>query len=75
MDKDLLKLQEILKKKMPIIVEAIEKEEPLTEKYHRLIENFNSSMVVYSQIISMFAARIAEAEKNNKEEEKNGTNN
>lgn len=75
MDKDLLKLQEVLKNKMPAIVEAIEKEEPTTEKYHRLIENFNSSMVVYSQIISMFAARIAEAEKNEEEEKKNGTNN
>ena len=55
MEKELIKLGEIIQKKVPTIVEAIENEEPTSEKYGKLLSNFNSSMVVYSQIVTTLA--------------------
>ena len=75
MDKELLKLSEIISKKLPTIVEAIEKEDATSENYNKLLTNFNSSMVVFSEIQTMFAARAAQQIKGTKEEEDNGSNN
>ncbi len=73
MEKDFIKLEEILEKNMPTIIEAIEKAEPTSENYRDLLNNFNSSMVIYSQLQEMFmrAAQMQAA----KEVKDNGTNN
>lgn len=75
MEKEMVKLNEILTKKIPVIVEAIEKADPVTEDYNKLLTNFNSSMVIYSEIQQMFAAKALAAAKAEKEAEKDGTNN
>ena len=75
MEKDMIKLNEILTKKIPVIVEAIEKADPVTEDYNKLLTNFNSSMVIYSELQQMFAAKAMAAAKAEKEAENNGTNN
>lgn len=54
MEKDLIKLEGILEKDMPIIVEAIEKADATSEDYGKLLNNFNSTMVIYSQLQEMF---------------------
>ena len=74
MEKDLAKLQDVLSKKIPELVEAIEKADSISEEYGKLLGNFNSTMVVYSEIVSMFAARMRAAEEK-KEDKKDGTNN
>lgn len=75
MEKDLAKLQEVLSKKIPGLVEAIEKADATSEEYGKLLGNFNSSMVVYSEIVSMFASRLRAEEAKKKEDKKDGTNN
>ena len=76
MEETMVKLSEILNKKLPSIVDAIEKADATSEEYNKLLTNFNSSMVIYSEIQSMFAARaMAEAKKANEEVKENGTNN
>lgn len=74
MEKDFVKLEEILEKNMPVIIEAIEKADPTTETYKELLNNFNSSMVIYSQLQEMFM-RAAQMQAVAKEENTNGTNN
>lgn len=72
MDKDMIRLAEVISKKIPVIIDAIEKADATTEEYNKLLVNFNSSMVIYSEINNMIAARLA----NQKEEaQKDGTNN
>ena len=74
MEKDLLKLQKNLTEKIPIIVEAIEKTDPTTKEYADLINNFNASMVVFSELTNMFNASLKNIAKE-KEEKKDGANN
>ena len=74
MEKDFIKLEEILEKNMPVIIEAIEKADPTTETYKELLNNFNSSMVIYSQLQEMFM-RAAQMQAVSKEENTDGTNN
>lgn len=74
MEKDFVKLEEILEKNMPVIIEAIEKADPTTETYKELLNNFNSSMVIYSQLQEMFM-RAAQMQAVAKEENTDGTNN
>lgn len=74
MEKDFVRLEEILEKNMPSIIDAIEKADPTTENYRDLLTNFNSSMVIYSQLQEMFM-RAAQMQAATKEENNNGTNN
>ena len=74
MEKDFIKLESILEKNMPVIIEAIEKADPTTEAYKELLNNFNSSMVIYSQLQEMFM-RAAQMQASSKEEKTDGTNN
>lgn len=74
MEKDFVRLEEILEKNMPSIIDAIEKADPTTETYKELLNNFNSSMVIYSQLQEMFM-RAAQMQAATKEENNNGTNN
>lgn len=68
-------LDNILEKKIPTLVEAIEKADPTSEEYNRLLTNFNSSMIIFSELKGMFA-RVAENLANKIEgENNNGTNN
>lgn len=77
MEKDLIKLSEILNKKLPSIVDAIEKADATSEEYNKLLTNFNSSMVIYSEIQNMFASRMQQNIKveNNEEVKEDGSNN
>ena len=75
MEKDLLKLSEILNKKLPLIIEGIEKADATSEEYNKLLTNFNSSMVIYSEIQNMFAARNAAVNNTTEEVKEDGTNN
>ena len=75
MEKHLMMLDNILEKKIPTLVEAIEKADPTSEEYNKLLTNFNSSMIIYSELKGMFA-RVAENLANEIEgENNNGTNN
>ena len=74
MEKDFVRLENILEKNMPSIINAIEKADPTTETYKELLNNFNSSMVIYSQLQEMFM-RAAQMQAATKEENNNGTNN
>ena len=74
MEKDFVRLEDILEKNMPSIIDAIEKADPTTETYKELLNNFNSSMVIYSQLQEMFM-RAAQMQAATKEENNNGTNN
>ena len=75
MEKHLMMLDNILEKKIPTLVEAIEKADPTSEEYNKLLTNFNSSMIIFSELKSMFA-RVAENLANEIEgENNNGTNN
>ena len=74
MEKDFVRLENILEKNMPSIIDAIEKADPTTETYKELLNNFNSSMVIYSQLQEMFM-RAAQMQAATKEENNNGTNN
>lgn len=74
MEKDFVRLENILEKNMPSIIDAIEKADPTTEEYKELLNNFNSSMVIYSQLQEMFM-RAAQMQAATKEENNNGTNN
>ena len=76
MEESLIKLNEVIKSKVPTIVDAIEKTDATSEEYNKLLTNFNSSMVIYSEIQTMFAARAAQLNKKTTEEVKdNGSNN
>lgn len=75
MEKEILKLNEILIKKIPSIVEAIENADATSEEYNKLLTNFNSSMVIYSEIQGMFAARNAAVNNTTEEVKEDGTNN
>ena len=74
MEKDFVRLENILEKNMPSIIDAIEKADPTTETYKELLNNFNSSMVIYSQLQEMFM-RAAQMQAATKEENNHGTNN
>ncbi len=74
MEKDFVRLENILEKNMPSIIDALEKADPTTETYKELLNNFNSSMVIYSQLQEMFM-RAAQMQAATKEENNNGTNN
>lgn len=74
MEKDFVRLEEILEKNMPSIIDAIGNTDPTTEDYRNLLTNFNSSMVIYSQLQEMFM-RAAQMQAATKEENNNGTNN
>lgn len=50
MVKDLIKLVEVLNKKVPTLVEAIEKADPTTEDYEQLIENYAGTMQLISTL-------------------------
>ena len=71
MEKDFVRLEDILEKNMPSIIDAIEKADPTTETYKELLNNFNSSMVIYSQLQEMFM-RAAQMQAATKEENNNG---
>lgn len=73
MDKSLMILDNILETKIPELVEAIKDADPKSEEYGKLLTNFNSSMVIYSELRGMFM-RAAENLKK-VEGENNGTNN
>lgn len=75
MEKCLMELDNILELKIPVLVEAIKNADPITEDYGKLLTNFNSSMVVYSELKSMFARAAMEAVQNMEGENTNGTNN
>lgn len=68
MIKDLVKLVEVLNKKVPTLVEAIEKADPTTEEYEQLIENYAGTMQLISTLnrtlteISMSAQAKAKEE-------------
>ena len=50
MVKDLIKLVEVLNKKVPTLVEAIEKADPTTKEYEQLIENYAGTMQLISTL-------------------------
>lgn len=75
MENCLMELDNILELKIPVLVEAIKDADPTTEKYEKLLTNFNSSMVIYSELKSMFVRAANEAVKNMKGENEDGTNN
>lgn len=68
MVKDLIKLVEVLNKKVPTLVEAIEKADPTTGDYEQLIENYAGTMQLISTLnrtlteISMSAQAKAKEE-------------
>jgi len=47
---DLVKLKDILDTKLTPIVEAIEKSDPTTEEYSRLLDNFSMSITLSSNL-------------------------
>lgn len=47
---DLIKLKDILDTKLTPIVEAIEKADPTTEEYSRLLDNFSMSITLNSNL-------------------------
>lgn len=71
MEEKLQKLSNIIEEKIPTIVDAINNEPADSENYGKLLQNFNSSMVVYSELQTMFARRATVT----KEEIDNGSNN
>ena len=57
MSEQLEKMIPIIEEKVPTIVEAIKNAEPTSKEYQELLNNFNSSVIIYSQIQEMFAQR------------------
>ena len=68
MIEDLKKLAEVLDTKVKPIVEAVEKADPLSEDYHKLLENFNATMAVASDVNRTLLA-VANAKKSNEVKE------
>lgn len=75
--KELATLVDVLNTKIKPLVEAIEKEDPTSEKFGTLLSNFNIAMIVQSNVNSSVMSAVAQIEeaKNNKEEKEDGTNN
>lgn len=73
MEQELEKMAEVIEEKLPAIINALKETDATTTRYNELLTNFNSSMVIYSQIKTMFAARKEIIKL--KEEEDNGINN
>lgn len=69
MFEDLQKLSKALDDKVGALVDAIQKADPLSEEYGKLLNNYNSTMVVASNTNRTIMA-IAEQIKKQKEEEK-----
>lgn len=68
MIKDLVKLVETLNKKVPTLVEAIEKADPTTEEYEQLIENYAGTMQLISTLNRTLTEISMSAQANAKEE-------
>lgn len=68
MIKDLVKLVEVLNKKVPTLVEAIEKADPTTEEYEQLIENYAGTMQLISTLNRTLTEISMSAQANTKEE-------
>ena len=73
MEEKLQELSNIIEGKIPTIVDAINNEPADSENYGKLLQNFNSSMVVYSELQAMFGQRARMDV--TKEEIDNGSNN
>jgi hypothetical protein len=74
MIEDLMKLVKELDTKVKPLVEAIEKEEPTTEKYGRLMNNFLLTMQL-STNLNLTLADVARKAQEMKEEKKDESNN
>ena len=73
MEEKLQELSKTIEEKIPTIVDAIKNEPADSENYGKLLQNFNSSMVVYSELQAMFGQRARMDV--TKEEIDNGSNN
>jgi hypothetical protein len=73
MVKDLIKLAEVLNKKVNPLVEAIEKADPTTEEYEQLLENYSGTMQLISTLNRTLTdiAVHAQAEKEGVKDESN----
>lgn len=73
MVKDLIKLAEVLNKKVNPLVEAIEKADPTTEEYEQLLENYSGTMQLISTLNRTLTdiAVHAQAEKEGAKDESN----
>lgn len=68
MIKDLVKLVEVLNKKVPELVEAIEKTNPTTDAYGKLIESYAGTMQLISTLNRTLAEIAVTAKENTMEE-------
>lgn len=75
MEKSLMILDDVLEQKIPTIVDAIKEADPTTEEYSRLLTNFNSSMVIYSELKTLFIKSAEKIQENLKGENNDGINN
>ena len=74
MVKDLKELADKLDENVKPIVEAIKNEDPTTPRYKELLENFNATLAVSSNVTRMLVAVAAQAKKE-MEEKKDESNN
>lgn len=78
MEEKLKELEEILETKMPALISVIKESDPATKEYGEYLNNFNASMVIYSNLKEMFAREMLQQMiKENEEKEivEDGTNN
>lgn len=77
MIKDLQRLTNALDEKVVALVDAIEKSDPTSDEYKRLLENFNTTMIIstnISQTLISFAKKAQELSQE-KEVKEDVTNN
>lgn len=74
MVKDLKELADKLDTNVKPLVEAIKNEDPTTPRYKELLENFNATLTVSSNITRMLIGIAAQAKKE-KEEKADESNN
>lgn len=74
MVKDLKELADKLDENVKPLVEAIKNEDPTTPRYKELLENFNATLAVSSNVTRMLVAVAAQAKKE-MEEKKDESNN
>lgn len=75
METKLIELDKTLEEKLIVLIDAIKEADALSADYSKLLTDFNSTMVIYSEIKAMFARAAQELKEREEGEKENGTNN